>query len=206
MAATDRESLPRTTGVAFTGLVLAVLAACTSDSSAPGAATPSKPASSAARPTPSRFASMADMDPCGIFTADEQQDLVVHPGPLSTPGENLESCSWLAQSGASLFDVSLWKRSAGFVTTALSQPDPLTGRIGLFGQIKQTSVNGRPAFQYRRQSQGMPPGACGVQLAIDDASSVGFEWHAGQPCEGDQTKAHWDRALAVIESKLPPAG
>jgi hypothetical protein len=51
----------------------------------------------------------------------------------------------------------------------------------------------------------MPPGACGLFLVIDDASSVQIEWHLGSPCEGDQSKDQWDRVVAAIEAKLPPS-
>jgi len=84
-----------------------------------------------------------------------------------------------------------------------NKSDPLLAGIGYASQITQTSVNGRPAFQYRRVSDGLPPGACGVFLVIDDASAVQIEWHAGAPCTGDQTRAEWDQVLTMIESRLP---
>lgn len=199
--------LPRMTKVLVALLVLATLTACTADSSPSRTAPPSGPASSIPEPTPSRFTSVADMDPCGILTTVEQKDLGVQPGSL-VRGENFDSCSWLiGPSGPSLFDVRLWRRSAGFVTAALSdKSDPVLSRTGLIAQIKQTSVNGRPAFQYRRQSQNLPPGACGIFLAIDDASTVQIEWHIGSPCEGDRTKDQWEDGILTIEAKLPTRG
>nr|MDT0663363.1 DUF3558 family protein [Micromonospora sp. DSM 115978] len=200
MAANDRVSLPRTSGVLVAVFALAALVACGSNPAAP-----SEPTSSAPEPTPSRFDSVADVDPCELLTAAEQEDLKVQPRPLTSTTTG-RSCSWLAQSGFSLFTVSLWQRSADQVMTALGDQSGPVSNLGYTGEFTPTSLNGRSAFEYRRQTEGMPPGACGMLLAVDDASSVQFEWHAGAPCEGDQTEDHWDRSLTAIEAKLPPVG
>jgi hypothetical protein len=200
VAVTDRVSVRRTTGVLVAVFALVALVACGSNPAAP-----SEPTSNAPEPTPSRFDSVADVDPCELLTGAEQDDLKVQPSPRpsTTTGR---SCSWLA-SGISLFTLRIWQRSADQVMTALSQPSgPLTPDLGYTGEFTPTQLNGRSAFEYRRQREGMPPGACGILLTVDDASSAQFEWHAGAPCEDDQTKVDWDRALAAIEAKLPPVG
>jgi hypothetical protein len=203
MAATVARGVLRRPGL-VTVLALAVLGAC---SHGPSVSDPQASATSAAvpaQPTPSRYASMAGVNPCEILTAAEQKDLQVRPGSVARR-ETFDSCGWLEPSGLALFDISLWRRSASFVTSALSADQPLAGAVHI-GQVTQTSVNGRPALQYRRQSPGAPPGACGIFLVVDDASSLQIEWHFGSPCEGDQMHDQWDRAVAAVEAKLPPRG
>lgn len=155
MAGIDGRSRPRRTEVLVVLLMVAALAACTSDPSPSSTDASSRPTSSTAEPTPSRFASVVDMDPCGVLTTAEQQDLQVQPGPPS-PGENFDSCSWLLGPGFSLFDVRLWRRSASFATAVLSDKSNPVFKNLLIAQVRPTSVNGRPALQYRRQSEGMP--------------------------------------------------
>jgi hypothetical protein len=185
-------------------VALVVLCACTSGPSASDPDAPSTSASGHPQPAPSRYASVADMNPCEILTAAEQKDLQVRPGSVMH-SENVDSCGWLEKSGLSVFDVSLWKRSATFVTSVLSADQSLASTVHI-GQVTPTSVNGRSALQYRRQSPGAVPGACGVFLVVDDSSSVQVEWHFGSPCEADQMKDQWDRTVAAVESKLPPRG